>query len=107
MAASDTVPSTFAMTRDEGPGHISLADGAVAPTFTWARLSGLDLDVATTPRAAEQGTGEESLDRLKTRRLTFRRAMIETDPARLQAALERCPLAAHGFHDVRLWLGGD
>lgn len=108
MGPSETLPSTFAMTRDDGPGHISLADGATPPTFAWARLSRLDLDVATaTTWAAEQGAVDESLDRLKTRRLAFRSAMIDTDPARLQAALGRCPLAAHGFHDVRVWLGGD
>jgi tetratricopeptide (TPR) repeat protein len=110
MGASDTVPSTFAMMRDEGPGHhISLADGAAPLGFAWARLSTLDLDVATgaPPRDAGQGPVDESLDRLKTRRLAFRRAMIDTDPARLQAALGRCPLAAHGFHDVRVWLGAD
>src|SRR3954468_5195673 len=109
MGASDTVPSTFAMTGDEGPRHISLADGAAPLAFAWARLSTLDLDVATSapPRDAGQGAADESLDRLKTRRLAFRRAMIDTDPARLQAALGRCPLAAHGFRDVRVWLGGD
>ncbi|HEY8926749.1 MAG TPA: tetratricopeptide repeat protein, partial [Polyangia bacterium] len=102
LGADQAVPSTFVVTRGAGPSRLSLPEGATPPAFAWARIPILDLDLVEGDPA-----GDPRLSGIKTRRLAFHRATIGTDPRRLEAALAGCPLASHGFHEVRVWFGKD
>lgn len=102
MGLSDAVPSALALTLGDSGRRLSLDRTQPQGAGPWVRLEALELDVPARLTSGQRGDGVE---RLKTRRLALRTAILATDPARLQAALRGCVSPGSGFSALRVWSG--
>ncbi len=119
MDLRESVPTAFTLTVGETSLRLPWPPGpATDLDLGWVRVDGLALDGSRVAAARPMvANGDESDDgaapfddataHLQTQRLAFRAATLATDPARLQAGLDRCALAASGFEELRVWFGKD
>lgn len=119
MESRESIPAAFTLALADKELRLPLPGPPADHDSGWVRIDGLRLDgspgepdrLVSGGDAAPEGAGDaaprESVDRLKTRRLIFRAATLATDPAQLQAALDRCALGDSGFERLRVWFGSD